>query len=513
MAYRGKIACHFPEHNPSNYNVDDIAFLPAGGGANDLLYIDKVYALPVGASVSSVSDLEQYLVWGKIVKSLVAGTQNVAIEYIPSQDISVTDIGIFTDENSTGRQPRIKIFHSSGLCVAAADGDVQTTNQELYELTGSNHDAVIQATTLKAGQIYYIVYSPGYGVGNAFYPAYFQNTTGNYKVYENETTATQTTVIDMSSFGNNLGDCSDIAEFIDASENDYMVWSGNVSGYTSNLLYVRSAVALDGTYIGPVGSDGLDATEVLSIGQLDENDIFTWNTWNSGGLVQNTNYQRNSSYSQTKFKKAVNTLPDGYDVGAGNIFTYDTSFYVMNFDIDKITTLTETSEIRKTVECLLLCDDTTTVHQVVPSLWWTANRVLRRKVEGQLSKISTTPLTGAYTTETLGAVDGDILFVGDNFTYNDVRVVNYESIVKYDSANNSFTVLADGSTGTGVWENIFEEISSGLYVQHSVLDVLKSETIDFTTLFKASYTPDYTFAHATVNTDKKFYLKLNGNEV
>lgn len=301
MAYRGKIACHFPEHNPSNYNVDDIAFLPAGGGANDLLYIDKVYALPVGASVSSVSDLEQYLVWEKIVKSLVAGTQNVAIEYIPSQDISVTDIGIFTDENSTGRQPHIKIFHSSGLCVAAADGDVQTTNQELYELTGSNHDAVIQATTLKAGQTYYIVYSPGYGVGNAFYPAYFQNTTGNYKVYENETTAAQTTVIDMSSFGNNLGDCSDIAEFIDASENDYMVWSGNVSGYTSNLLYVRSAVVLDGTYIGPVGSDGLDATEVLSIGQLDENDIFTWNTWNSGGLVQNTNYQRNSSYSQTKF--------------------------------------------------------------------------------------------------------------------------------------------------------------------------------------------------------------------
>ena len=513
MAYRGKIACHFPEHNPSNYDVDDIAFLPAGGGANDLLYIDKVYALPVGASVSSVSDLEQYLVWEKISKLLVAGTQNVAIEYIPSQDISVTDIGIFTDENSTGRQPHIKIFHSTGLCVAAVDGDVQTTNQELYELTGSNHDAVIQSTTLKAGQTYYIVYSSGYGSGNAFYPAYFQNTTGNYKVYENETTAAQTTVIDMSSFGNNLGDCSDIAEFIEASENDYMVWSGNASGYTSNLLYVRSAVVLDGTYIGPFGSDGLDATEVLSIGQLDDDDIFTWNGWTSGGLEQNKNYQRNSSYSQTKFKKAVNTLTDGYDVGAGNIFTYDTSFYVMNSDVDKITTLTETSDIRKTVECLMRCDDTTAVHQVVPSLWYGENRVLRRKVEGQISKLSTTPLTGAYTTETLGAVDGDILFVAYNFTYNDVQVATNESIVKYDSANNSFTLLATQYESAGVWNNIFEEVTSGLYVQHSVLDVLKSGTIDFTKLFKASYTPDYTFVNATVNTDKKFYLKLNGNEV
>ena len=70
MAYRGKIACYFPEHNPQNYKVDDIEFLPVGGGENDLLYIDKVYALPAGELVSSVSDLEQYIVWEKISKIL-----------------------------------------------------------------------------------------------------------------------------------------------------------------------------------------------------------------------------------------------------------------------------------------------------------------------------------------------------------------------------------------------------------------------------------------------------------
>lgn len=453
------------------------------------------------------------LVWEKIVKRLVAGNQDVAIEYIPTQDISVTDIGIFTNENGTGRTPCIKIFHECGLCVAAADGDVQTTNQELYELNGSNHDAVIQATTLKAGQKYFIVYSHGYGSGNDFYPAYFQNTSGNYKVYENETAAGQMTIVDMSSFSNNLGNCSDITVFIEASENDYMLWTGNVQGYTANNLYVRSSAELDETYIGKIGSQGLDATLLLTIGQLDENDIFTWGGWDYGGLKQNTTYQRNSLYPKTKFIKAVTTLTDGYDVGNGNIFTYDTSFYVMNYVIDKITTLTENTDIRKTVECLMLCNDTTTLHQVVPQLWYGANRILRRKVEGQISKLSTTPLTGAYTTESLGAADGDILFVDYNFTYNDVRVANSESIVKYNSTNNSFTILAAEYDSTGVWNNIFEEISSGLYTQHSVLDVLKSGTIDFTTLIKSSYTPDYTFLNATVNTDKKFYLKINGNEV
>lgn len=513
MAYRGKIACHFPEHNSSNYVVDDIAFLPVSGGENGLLYIDKVYALPVGASVSSVSDLEQYLVWEKISKLLVAGTQHVAIEYIPSQDISVTDIGIFTDENSLGRQPRIKIFHESGLCVASTDGDVQTTNQEVYELNGSNHDAIIQATTLKSGQKYYIVYSPGYGSGYTFYPAYFQNTNGNYKVYENETSTSQTTIVDTSSFGNNLGNSSDIAAFIDASENDYMLWSGNVLGYESNKLYVRSAAQLDGTYVGKVGSGNLDATILLIIGKLDENDIFTWGCYQFAGFVTNRNYQRNSVYPKDKFKKAVDKLEDGYDVGQGNIFTYNQSFYEMNYTLNKITTLSANTEIRKTVECLMLCNDTTTLHFIVPSLWYVSNRIIRRTVAGGISKLSTTPLTGAYTTETLGAANDDILFVNNGFTYNDVRVADTETIVKYDSTTDSFIILATEYEPDDVWNNIFERITSGVYIQHSVSDVLNSGEIDFTTLSKASYTPDTTFLNATVNTDKKFYLKLNGNEV
>ena len=189
------------------------------------------------------------------------------------------------------------------------------------------------------------------------------------------------------------------------------------------------------------------------------------------------------------------------------------SFYEMTCNLNKISTLTSNTEIRKTVECLMQCNDTTTLHLIVPSLWYVSNRILRRKVEGGISKLSATPLTGAYTTETLGAANDDIMFVNSSFTYNDVRVAGNETIVKYDITTDSFIVLATEYNADEVWNNIFEQITSGLYSQHSVSDVLNSGTMDFTTLSKASYTPDTTFLNATVNTDKKFYLKLNGREV
>ena len=238
-----------------------------------------------------------------------------------------------------------------------------------------------------------------------------------------------------------------------------------------------------------------------------------WDTWNSDILEHTKIYQRNSLYPKDKFKKAVDKLEDGYDVGEGNIFTCNQSFYEMACNLNKISTLTSTTEIRKTVECLMQCNDTTTMHLIVPPLWYVSNRILRRKVAGGISKLSATPLTGAYTTETLGAANDDIMFVNGSFTYNEVRVSGNETIVKYDITTDSFIVLATEYNPDEVWDNIFEIITSGLYIQHSVSDVLNSGTIDFTTLSKASYTPDTTFLNATVNTDKKFYLKLNGHEV
>lgn len=257
MAYRGKIACHFPDQTPSNYDVNDIQFLPVGGTVNDMLPIDKVYALPVGASVSSVADLEQYLVWEKISKLLIAGDKSVAIQYIPRTNISVTDIGIFTASNDN-TDAKLKVFHESGLCVAAYDGDVRVRNSELYGLSGTKRDGLIPQTLLYAGQKYFIVYYV-WGV----YPAYYQNeesqSIGN-KIYENNTAASQTTIYDISENAQVLkpsmyrGVLNNSEGIFGFSENTWFVWMGSTqTGMTQGQIYRRTAVGSGWTFSGIVG--------------------------------------------------------------------------------------------------------------------------------------------------------------------------------------------------------------------------------------------------------------------
>lgn len=69
MAYRGKIGFHFPGRDNPNIDTGDIKFLPAGitnPTSNDLVQIDKVYAIPAGTTITSVAQLQNYIVWEKI---------------------------------------------------------------------------------------------------------------------------------------------------------------------------------------------------------------------------------------------------------------------------------------------------------------------------------------------------------------------------------------------------------------------------------------------------------------
>ena len=126
MAYTGKIACHFPGMGNPNHDVDDIKFLPAGtvipAGATDaqiealLVRVNKVYAIPAGATVSSVADLQQYVVW-EWLSSLDAGNETIAFQYTPTSDVSLTSIGIFTDSSNTNTTCNIAVYHESGLVV------------------------------------------------------------------------------------------------------------------------------------------------------------------------------------------------------------------------------------------------------------------------------------------------------------------------------------------------------------------------------------------------------------
>lgn len=137
------------------------------------------------------------------IGQIVAGSQNVAIEYVPTVDITVNSIEIFTSQTTSATTGRIKILHESGLYVGAIDGNTQDASTERYNLTGRPRSVSNVGVTLYAGKKYYIVFQNS--TNETYYPTYFQNETGNYKVYANTSDAVNINVADLSALGNFLG--------------------------------------------------------------------------------------------------------------------------------------------------------------------------------------------------------------------------------------------------------------------------------------------------------------------
>lgn len=101
MAYRGKIGFHFPGRGNPNIDAGDIKFLPAGitnPTSNDLVQIDKVYAIPAGVTITSVDDLQNYVVWEK-----VAGYVKYIMYFIANGNDNFTFGDIFLNGNSAGQ--------------------------------------------------------------------------------------------------------------------------------------------------------------------------------------------------------------------------------------------------------------------------------------------------------------------------------------------------------------------------------------------------------------------------
>ena len=253
------------------------------------------------------------LIWlrdSTVLKVLVAGDTSVAIQYKPTADISVTDIGIFTAESITTRTAKIKVFHESGLCVAAVDGDVKTTGETLYELVGDKRDTVINATTLYAGQTYYIIY---YGGQNSdwdkkFYPAYFQNSSGKgvYKEYYNNLYAEEFTITDVSENSQNfkpsmfVGVFNLIDAIFDIKENSWFSWysgQSQVQNMKNGDLYKRTNVGSSYTFSGIVGNQteqnhDLSNEDMIKLIGLPYNSMFVWCVTNIQGITKNNIYAK-----------------------------------------------------------------------------------------------------------------------------------------------------------------------------------------------------------------------------
>ena len=219
------------------------------------------------------------LIWEKLVKQLVAGTQFVSFEFIPTEDITLDHIGIFTSDAYTGTTINFAIYHESGLVVAKTNADSAQSTEEKYSLTGQRRIVTVNGI-LKRGLKYYIQYTDQNG--NTIHPAYFQDSqssetgeTGKYKVFTHGQVQNKS-VADLSNVNNYRGTITDYFSLFNFAQGDFFIWSGD-NTLTSNYCYVRSSLGTTEGYVfkGAIGSSSSDYTNYTD---EDLQQILNWPT-------------------------------------------------------------------------------------------------------------------------------------------------------------------------------------------------------------------------------------------
>jgi len=222
------------------------------------------------------------LIWEKVSKVLLAQNDDVAIEYVPSTNEEIEHISCFFNPTNDNAEIRFKIFHESGLIVAQVTADsIDSQVTELYGLQGQKRTVTLSPKlTLRAGEKYYIQYTCS-DSGTRIKPAYFQNKTGNYK---SSCRVTETkSVASINSLGDYLGYVTNIGDFIEASNSDFMAWNNNTeSSLTTGLVYIRNNTSCN-SYYGELGSGDYTGADSEAIYYMDLGDIFKWNGYNNAG--------------------------------------------------------------------------------------------------------------------------------------------------------------------------------------------------------------------------------------
>ena len=128
MAWKidGKIAAHFPNAGAVvNRDTYQIQYVPTGGTQSSLQEIEKVFFIPPGVTITT-SNLNDYLVWRRyweVQRTLVEGTQTVCIELVPTDDINLSSLAIFTDDSESSTTVNCGILHESGIVVYKSNVD------------------------------------------------------------------------------------------------------------------------------------------------------------------------------------------------------------------------------------------------------------------------------------------------------------------------------------------------------------------------------------------------------
>ena len=126
------------------------------------------------------------LVWEKLVKQLESAfLRDQCFEFIPTEDIVLTDVEFFSPNNSSDTRAKLRILNEAGICVVYRDENGVQLNVTVYNLTGSLKTFTSLGTvTLFKDNVYYInIKGPysGEGDGSGMTGAIYTGYTGRYK--------------------------------------------------------------------------------------------------------------------------------------------------------------------------------------------------------------------------------------------------------------------------------------------------------------------------------------------
>lgn len=547
MAYSGKIAFNLTNVGKVNYDCMDIKFLPANANTptsiNDFVQVNKVYAIPAGVTVTSIADLQNYVVWELINKTLVAGTLTVCIEYVVPNgendtDINLSSFGIFTADSESSTTVNVGIFHESGIVVYKSNVDnIDHNTSEKYGLTGERRLVQsISNVVLKKGLKYYIQYT---NTNNSFKPAYFSEGSGNYLNWRHGSLQ-QKSVADLNSVTKYLGVVSNVATWLAASENALMICDNGLDSLSNSDAYIRNNLCNGASIIGQNGQT-LPAAEKDKILKLNTNDGFMYigNNYSESDvdILQNQRiYIKNSQLDNTKYKGIKTTakgilddlimydycIYSGSSVAGGLI--QDNRIYQKTADIDvKEEYQCAGSNMTDALSILDLSYNASGDNKSVATngyLYWsdiTGNvYTLKSGYVPKLNKQSGS-FVGYASTEITSGSAGDLFYITTTGYVPLINASVYETGLFYYDGN-GLTLYCTGNS-----KNNFDSLFTIVSMSDAVQEIKLSGKVDklgttgqLIELVKTHYDGAYisnNLRGETVQTDKKFYLEINGREV
>lgn len=410
------------------------------------------------------------------IGTLLAGDMNVAIELDLTNEISnitVNSIEIYTSQTTSSTAGRIKIIHSSGLYVGAVDGNTTDSITEKYALTGFPRSVSNVGVTLYAGEKYYLVFNDGNT--SLYYPAYFKNENGNYiaNFLDNAQASTLHPYQNITAIKNYLpasgGDVqeADLQSILKLDTDELFLWNGN-------NLTVNSTVIIHDDHLGK------KLTAKLTDPPITTSDVDIWSYANQQIFIR---HGYGSDVVNRIWKKTATTSNDGS-------FSTTTSNGTISSAEILLALKNGTGSYSK------ILADTPLHHGGDP--WWSyvgSNMSLKSGYKVGLTDL--TPLTvvpqnpenntfyyfAQSIAESTVSTWSDCIVVYENNTW--------KALTPYAGTDNFKPYINSQSL-----DSIIEQISLATLVQEDQQVSCNSDV-----------------KSATISTDRKYYLKINGKEV